>query len=317
MLYSPNSTTHIAEQYMTNLLILGGSGFLSGTLARAALNRGQRVWALTRGQRPLPAGVIGLVADRRDQAGFAAALAGARVHWDLVVDCIAFAPQDIQQDIAVLGALTRQLLFVSTDFVYEPARRRFPQNEETEHYTSQGYGAQKRLCELELQQRTKGDMPWTIVRPCHIYGPGSQLGCLPAHGRDPQLITRLQAGESLRLVGGGHFLQQPVLAEDLVRVILDLGGRASAFWQTVCVAGPEFVESCEYYRMIAEILGVELRIEELPVGAYLTEHPEAAAFLCHRIYDLTRLRDSGISPPATPLAAGLRKQVASLTIGRL
>ena len=31
-------------------------------------------------------------------------------------------------------------------------------------------------------------MQWTILRPCHIYGPGSQLGCLPLHGRDPKLI---------------------------------------------------------------------------------------------------------------------------------
>ncbi len=298
---------------MSNLLILGGSGFLSGTLARAALERGQHVWALTRGQRPLPHGVIGLIADRRDPARFAATLAGAGIHWDLVVDCIAFAPQDIQQDLAVLESLARQLVFISTDFVYEPTRRRFPQGEETQHYTSTGYGAQKRLCELELQKSTNGAMAWTIVRPCHIYGPGSQLGCLPAHGRDAQLIARLQAGEPLRLVGGGHFLQQPVLAEDLARVILDLGGQTAAFSQTFCVAGPEFVESSEYYRIIADLLGAELRIEELPIAAYLAEHPQAAAFLCHRIYDLTRLWEAGIAPPATPLADGLRKHVASLT----
>ena len=57
----PDSTTR-------TLLIVGGSGFLSGTLARTAVARGHRVWTITRGRQALPAGVIGLQADRRDPA---------------------------------------------------------------------------------------------------------------------------------------------------------------------------------------------------------------------------------------------------------
>lgn len=70
-----------------NVLVLGGSGFVSGALARQALARGCRVWTLTRGQRPLPQGAAGLCADRKDSAAFARALAGAGVRWDLAVDC--------------------------------------------------------------------------------------------------------------------------------------------------------------------------------------------------------------------------------------
>jgi nucleoside-diphosphate-sugar epimerase len=32
-----------------DLLIIGGSGFLSGTLAKAAMKRRYRVWTITRG----------------------------------------------------------------------------------------------------------------------------------------------------------------------------------------------------------------------------------------------------------------------------
>ena len=46
------------------ILILGGSGFVSGTLARLALARGHQVWAVTRGQRALPQGVTGLAVGR-------------------------------------------------------------------------------------------------------------------------------------------------------------------------------------------------------------------------------------------------------------
>jgi len=293
------------------ILILGGSGFVSGTLARLALARGHQVWAVTRGQRALPQGVTGLAADRHAGDEFMAAIQGAGVHWDLVVDCIAFEAADIEQDVAVLTSLAGHLVMISSDFVYDASRRRFPQAEEGET-TALGYGAKKRQAELALQAAHTGRMAWTVLRPCHIYGPGSLLGCLPTHGRDARLLERLRAGEALRLVGGGHFLQQPILARDLAETILSLPGCPAAASQIFCAAGPDIVESREYYRLIAAVLGVELQVAELPVDRYLAEHPEAEPFLCHRIYDLSKLRAAGAAVPATPLAQGLREQVEHL-----
>ena len=295
-----------------NTLIIGGSGFFSSTLARVAHAHGHHVWALTRGHQPLPDGVIGLVADRHNQAAFLRAIAEVDQHWDLVVDCIAFDPVDAHQDLAVFAKRARQLVLVSTDFVYHPAHRRLPQTEDSDEYTVEGYGGNKRRCERAFVDAGSGALPWTIVRPCHIYGPGSQLGCLPLHARDPQLIARLSAGEPLHLVGGGHFLQQPILARDLAELILSMAGNPLTYGQVFCAAGPEIIESRDYYRVIATILGVDLGIEEVAVAEYLGAHPEAAPYLCHRIYDLTKLHDAGLRLPGTPLELGLREHVRSL-----
>jgi len=295
-----------------NILILGGSGFLSGTLARMAVAAQHRVWTVTRGQRSQAPGATALVADRHNEAEFAAVIAGANVNWDLAVDCIAFGPDDTRQDVAVLSSRVRHLVFVSTDFVYDPARRRFPQAEESDFYLTDGYGGLKRQAEVALATAKTGGMAWTVLRPCHIYGPGSQLGCLPQHGRDPKLIERLRSGEPLRLIGGGYFLQQPVTASDLARVSLDIPGNASTFGQTFCVAGPDIVESREYYRIIAEILGTELRIEEIPVDEFRNANPQTASFLCHRFYDLRKLQAAGITPPQTSLRQGLREHIAGM-----
>jgi len=294
------------------ILIVGGSGFLSGTLARTAVARGHKVWTVTRGQRPLPDGVTGLTVDRHDRGAFEQIVAGAGIHWDLVVDCIGFVPADVQQDIAAFRDRARHLVFVSTDFVYDPHRRGLPQGEQDAHYVSQGYGANKRLCELELSTSDTGDMAWTVVRPTHIYGPGSELGCLPLHSRDPQLIARLKAGQFLRLVAGGRFLQQPILARDLAELILSLGGHPNTFGQIFNAAGPDIIESLDYYRIIAEILGVGLKIEEIPVSRHLTAKPESVPFLCHRFYDLSKLAASGAAVPGTPVEQGLREHVESL-----
>src|SRR5687767_6769399 len=116
------------------VLVLGGSGFLSRTVAEVALAAGHRVWTLTRGRRPLPEGVTALIADRQDAPAFERTVREASTTWDLVIDCIAFAPDDIRQDLAVFGALARRLVYVSTEFVYDPAHRRFPQGEESDRY---------------------------------------------------------------------------------------------------------------------------------------------------------------------------------------
>lgn len=300
-----------------NLLIVGGSGFVSGTVARRAVASGWRVWAVTRGRLPLPDGVITIVADREDTIVFESAIASAMQmaeidRFDLVADCIGYDAEDAVQDVSVFRRRARQLVFISTDFVFDPAHRAFPQGEVSEHYLSDGYGGRKRMCELELMNRDTGDMAWTIVRPCHIYGPGSRLGCLPEHGRDERLLERLRAGETLRLVGGGHFLQQPIVARDLADLVLASAGRADLDGRIFQAAGPDVVESVTYYRILADILGVSLHIEEVPVDEYLADNPGAAPFLCHRIYDLAALREAGLPSPATPLAVGLAEQVEYL-----
>ncbi len=304
-----------------DILIIGGSGHVSGATARAALAAGHRVWTVTRGKRELVPGVVPLVADRTDRAAFAAVIAGQQRSWDLVVDCICFDLPDIEQDIALFRDRARQFVLISSDFVYDPTRRTFPQSADAACYVTEGegslaYGRKKRLCECALADGDTGGMGWTVLRPCHIYGPTSELGCLPLHGRDRNLIENLRAGKPLQLIGGGHHLQQPILAADLAATILSVGGNGNAQGRIFNVAGPDIVESWHYYRIIADILGVGLTVEEVPVDAYLAANPGQAPFLCHRIYDLAPLRACGLHVPGTRLADGLAQHVAGLLARR-
>ena len=297
------------------VLVIGGSGFVSGAVARMAVAAGHRTWVITRGSRPVPEGVTGLVVDRRDTDAFARVVANENVHWDAVIDCIAYDPADIRQDISVFSSTASQLIFISTDFVYDPARRSFPQPVDAPYTQLDDYGGRKRLCELELMEGDTGPMQWTILRPCHVYGPGSQLGCLPLHGRDPELIRRMQAGEPLRLVGGGHFLQQPIFARDLAAVALSAIGNGQAYGHTYCAAGPDIIESRRYYEIIADVLGVEVTIEEVEVSRAMRDDPGKRPFYCHRIYSLDRLAGPGLRVPATRIEDGLREHAESLLAG--
>ena len=295
------------------ILVIGGSGFVSKSLAVKACAQGHEVWTVTRGIRDLPAGVHPLIVDRHDAASFKKVIEGAGVYWDVVYDCICYTPEDARQDIDVLECLTPRLIWISTDNVYETSQRWFPQTEENMNFlTDDSYGAKKRFAELEFEKANQETLKWTAFRTPHIYGPGSLLGCLPKHMRDAALIPKIKRGEALQLVGGGHFLQQPLFIDDLTDLMLDSVYNQKMFNEIYCVMGPDIIESQQYYKIIAEYLGTDLKIEEIPVGLYLSEFPDSKASLCHRIYDLSKLRNTGAKMPSTTIRKGLSAHVQSL-----
>ncbi len=308
-----------------NILIIGGSGHVSGAISRRAVTNGDNVYIVTRGERIVPAGVTALIADRHDLQAMEQLIAGQNMSWDLVVDCICYKPADMEQNIALFAQRTKQFVMISTDFVYHPELRKFPQSETDACYVSHdnsrtascgdnslSYGMGKRLCEELLISGKMGEVNWTIFRPCHIYGPTSELGCLPLHGRDPELITKMRQEIPLELVGGGHFLQQPILVDDLAEMILSCYANPLAYNKIFNAAGPDIIESWQFYQIIADILGVELQLKELPVAAYLIENPEKAPFMCHRIYDLQAAKTAQLTLPSTSIKAGLKLHVEGL-----
>ncbi|MBN1624193.1 MAG: NAD-dependent epimerase/dehydratase family protein [Clostridia bacterium] len=295
------------------ILIIGGSGFLSGTLTRIAVLQGHETHVITRGLKPVPDGVTAIIADRHDKAYFKQAVNNASNHWDAVFDCICYTPEEASQDIAVFKDYTKHLIWVSTDFVYDPYKRCFPQTEKNMSFlTDNSYGAKKRLCELEFLNGDLGNMVFTALRPAHIYGPGSYLGCLPKETRNPELIAKIKEGKPLELAGGGHFLQQPIFSEDMAELMLSCVGNEKTYNEIFCAMGPDIIESRKYYELIAEYLGEKLVIEEVPVNQILIENPDFASFLCHRIYDLSKLKNSGVKMPSTSISEGLYKHIESL-----
>ena len=231
------------------LLILGGSGFVSGRLAQIAIAQGHEVWCVTRGNRPIPEGVHALTCDAHDPAALCAALASAQLQWDAALDCICCDAPSASVDLSVLPAFTNRLLVISTDSVYHPAYKRVPQDETGVYLHDGGYGSSKRQMEevfLDAAAHSESPFAWTIFRPGHIFGAGSQVGCFPEHSRQPDLIARMKRGEPLRLVGGGKFLIHPIYVDDLCRVLLESIPVSTAFNEIFCIGGPDIVSNAAY-----------------------------------------------------------------------
>lgn len=100
---------------MTNVLILGGTGWLSGRVARAWVDAGAAVTCLARGGRPAPSGAELLIADRTEPAAYDAVAAR---DWDEVVE-ISSIPEHVAAATAVLAPRARHFTYVSSLSVYE------------------------------------------------------------------------------------------------------------------------------------------------------------------------------------------------------
>lgn len=101
---------------MSRLLVLGGTSWVGGTLARLARDDGHDVTCLARGESgKVPEGVDLVRADRRLPDAYAALAADAR--WDLVVD-LTRQPGQARSALAALSDRAERWVLVSSGSVY-------------------------------------------------------------------------------------------------------------------------------------------------------------------------------------------------------
>jgi len=155
---------------MTNALILGGTGWLSGRLARRLRDDGVAVTCLARGDRPAPAGTA-LVRGDRDDPGAYAELAAHE--WDHVID-ISSRADHVVGAVSALGDRAARWTYVSSmsaysDDVTPGIDETAPLHIAAEPGDDYEYGPQKVAAENAV--RTLGDRA-LIVRPGLIVGTG-------------------------------------------------------------------------------------------------------------------------------------------------
>src|SRR5690606_33327597 len=154
---------------MTDVLILGGTGWLSSRIASRWRDAGGQVFCLARGERPAPDGTV-LVRGDRDDDGVYADL--AQQDWDEVVD-ISSRAHHVEAAVAALGDRAAHWTYVSSMSVYSDdltvgADESAPMHAPAQPGDEYDYGAQKVAAENAV--RALGERA-LIVRPGLIVGP--------------------------------------------------------------------------------------------------------------------------------------------------
>lgn len=221
---------------MKNMLVTGGTVFVSRYAAEYFVRRGWKVYVLNRGTRPQPEGVELIRADRHDLGDVLKAY-----HFDAVLDVTAYDAQDVTDLLDGLSSFDDYIL-ISSSAVYpetgvQPFREDAPVGENV-HWGR--YGTDKIAAEQALHARRPEAY---ILRPPYLYGPGNNVY------REAFVFDCAMADRTFYLPGEGrmnlHFLHvddlcrfaEILLAEKPARRVFNVGNPD-------CVTIAEWVQLC-------------------------------------------------------------------------
>lgn len=239
------------------ILFLGGSGVISRAVTAQTLAAGHELWLLNRGQHRPVAGARTLVADMTDLTGVRAALRGHT--WDVVVQWIAFGPDDIRRDLELFRDTARQYIFISSASVYQkPPAPPYLITESTRRANPHWEYARKKIAaELVLEKAHHATkFPYTIVRPSLTYGDDQIPLVLNAWQQPWTAIDRMRRGAPLIIPGDGTSLWTITHNTDFAAGLIGLFGQAAALGEAFHITSDEVLTWNRIFALTAEAAGV-------------------------------------------------------------
>jgi nucleoside-diphosphate-sugar epimerase len=245
-----------------NILFIGGTGIISSACSPLVLEHGDNLFLLNRGQsfRPVAKGAQVTRADIRQEPG-AVARAIREHHIDVVVDWIAFHPEDIQRDVDACSGHVEQYVFISSASAYAKPVPHLPITEETPlDNPFWEYSRNKAACEaLLLKARDDHDFPMTIVRPSHTY----DQTLLPFHG-GWTIVDRMRRGKPVIVHGDGTSLWVLTHHRDFAIGFVGLLGHPATIGEVFQITSDELLTWNAIFAQVAEVADAELKAVHIP-----------------------------------------------------
>ncbi len=303
-----------------HVLFIGGTGLISTAIARQLLERGDRVTLFNRGQSEnrLPDGAEVLQGDRKDYAAFEAAFADKS--YDVVVDMVAFHPEDTASAVRAFEGRCGQFVHCSTVCVYSGPVTQIPTTE-TEPYHSLGsYGKNKAACErLLLDAFDSQSFPATIMRPSHSYGEGGGvIRSFGSYAYMDQFIDRLRKGKPVIVPGDGNSLWASCHVDDVARGFVGVMGNDKCLGGAYNITGDEWMTWNTYHAQVAEVVGGTFVPVHIPTDTLREVAPEWAnsayeIFEWPSIFDNGKIkRDTAYAGQTVPFKEGVRRTASWL-----
>lgn len=254
------------------VLFIGGTGFISTAVSRMAIERGTELYLLNRGIRSseIP-GAHQLTGDIHNPESMRNALKDLK--FDVVVDWIAFTPEDIERDLKVFRGRNKQFVFISSASAYQKPVVNYIITESTPLKNPYwDYSRNKIACEdLLMKAYREEDFPVTIVRPSYTYN--TYLPVAIGGFGSYTLADRLLKGKPIIVHGDGTSLWVNTHAEDFAKGFLGLLGNEKAIGQAFHITSDEVLTWNQIYQTIADGLGVEAKIIHIPTDFIVKEVP--------------------------------------------
>lgn len=295
------------------VLFLGGTGIISSACASRAVEAGLELTVVNRGKtsiRPLPAEVRQVTADVNDPATFAEV---AGQDFDVVVDWVAFTPDQVKARTDALRGHVGQYVFISSASAYQTPPARLPITESTPlRNPFWQYSRNKIACEdlLTSLYRDEG-FPATVVRPSHTY----DRTLVPFDG-GWTIVERMRRGQPVVVHGDGTSLWTLTHHRDFARGFVPLLGHPRTLGEAFQITSDDVLTWDQIANALAAAAGTTAQIVHVPSDAIAAVHPSWGDGLlgdkAHAaVFDMTKLRRVVPDFVATiPFETGAREIVA-------
>jgi nucleoside-diphosphate-sugar epimerase len=236
------------------ILLLGGTGNISGECAALLHERGHEILILTRGQSAVPPEYTAIRADRKDPAAMRAALKGAQP--DAVLNFLGYELAEVQLDHELFRKSVRQYVFISSATVYAKPPRELPITEAAPLGNAFWDYAQKKLaCEQWLLRRWEEErFPVTIVRPSHTYS--KRWVPNPISSSSYTFAERLEQGKPVFVHDNGENPWTLTAATDFALGLAGLIGNDAALGEAFHITSDEVLTWNQIYAEIAAAVRV-------------------------------------------------------------
>lgn len=246
-----------------SISLTGATGFLGRHLAEAYRDAGWEVRAIVRpgNRKLLPAGVQPVEAPIVDAARLTSAIAGSEIllHAAALIRApsdAAFNAVNVAGTRAAVEAANRagaRFVLISSQAAGGTGTSARPRREEDPPEPVNAYGRSKLAAETVVCAAAR--TPWTIVRPCAVYGPRDR-GFLPLFQMARRGLFFLPADPAT--------LFTFIFIDDLVRSVMLAASSERATGETMFVGHPEPKSADDLLRTAARIFGRTYRPRTLP-----------------------------------------------------
>ena len=244
-------------------LFIGGTGNISNSCSKLALEKGIDLYILNRGETDEKiSGATVLKADIHNVEEVKKVL--ANYTFDTVVNWIAYVPQDVKNDYEIFKGKTKQYIFISSASAYQKPLRHHIITESTPVINPfWEYSRNKIACEDWLMEKYRSkQFPITIVRPSHTYA--TILPAIIGSGRNYTVIDRLKKGKEVIVHGDGNSLWVLTHSDDFAKGFVGLLGNYQAIGHTFHITSDEVLTWNQIHEIMAEAVGVEPKIVHIP-----------------------------------------------------
>lgn len=236
------------------VLLIGGTGLLSSSVLKHAIEKGYDLYVLNRGKNAesLPQNVTLLKADIKLKEQVLNVI--QNLFFDVVVDFLSYNENDINNSLSIFNTFCGQFIFISSACAFRRDKIDGILTEDSPlGNLNWKYSTDKVICENVLKSEcSKLKLNYTIARPYITYGDTRiPFGIMPSYGSHWTLIERILNEKPVFLWDSGNARVTITHVSDFAKGLVGLFGNPLAYNESFNIVGDETIT----WRDMIELIG--------------------------------------------------------------